>query len=213
MTAKKFSKFNDNFKLAINFNIQNYKVNTLDFEIINGDYGRYKEHLQFLSQFVQNKKIQEVYDHATLYVMEKFSKKTLTKILLVKNHNEQFYRDLQDLLRSIAREIIREYPVKKTINFSYKNTSSWWLLLSANEKEKIIYDNFEKQTNLSKEDIKILNIEKNKITVEFLGEIKPETKAKTLLDMEYFLRKNVESTLELFVEEMKDQSKLRRLYK
>ena len=119
MTSKKFSKFNDNFKLAINFNIQNYKVNTLDFEIINGDYGRYKEHLQFLSQFVQNKKIQEVYDHATLYVMEKFSKKTLTKILLVKNHKEQFYRDLQDLLRSIAREIIREYPVKKTINFSY----------------------------------------------------------------------------------------------
>ena len=213
MTSKKFSKFNDNFKLAINFNIQNYKVNTLDFEIINGDYGRYKEHLQFLSQFVQNKKIQEVYDHATLYVMEKFSKKTLTKILLVKNHKEQFYRDLQDLLRSIAREIIREHPVKKTINFSYKNTSSWWLLLSANEKEKIIYDNFEKQTNLSKEDIKILNIEKNKITVEFLGEIKPEAKAKTLLDMEYFLRKNVESTLELFVEEMKDQSKLRRLYK
>jgi len=45
------------------------------------------------------------------------------------------------------------------------------------------------------------------------GETKPETKAKTLLDMEYFLRKNVESTLELFVEEMKDQSKLRRLYK
>ena len=48
-----------------------------------------------------------------------------------------------------------------------------------------------------------MNIEKNKITVEFLGEIKPEAKAKTLLDMEYFLRKNVESTLELFVEEMK----------
>ena len=51
MTSKKFSKFNDNFKLAINFNIQNYKVNTLDFEIINGDYGQYKEHLQFLSHF------------------------------------------------------------------------------------------------------------------------------------------------------------------
>ena len=77
----------------------------------------------------------------------------------------------------------------------------------------LVFDNFEKQTNLSKEDIKILNIEKNKVTVEFLGEIKPETKAKTLLDMEYFFRKNVESTLELFVEEMKDQSKLRRLYK
>ena len=213
MTSKKFSKFNDNFKLAINFNIQNYKVNTLDFEIINGDYDQYKEHLQFLSQFVQNKKIQEVYDHATLYVMEKFSKKTLTKILLVKNHKEQFYRDLQDLLRSIAREIMREYPVKKTINFSYKNTLSWWLLLSANEKEKIIYDNFDKQTNLSKEDIKIISIDKNKITIEFLKKIKPETKGKNLLDMEYFLRKNVESTLELFIEEMKDQSQLRRLYK
>ena len=105
MTSKKFSKFNDNFKLAINFNIQNYKINTLDFEIINVDYGRYKEHLKFLSQFVQNKKIQEVYDHATLYVMEKFSKKTLSKILLVKNHKEQFYRDLQALLRSITKEI------------------------------------------------------------------------------------------------------------
>lgn len=213
MTSKKFSKFNDNFKLAINFNIQNYKVNTLDFEIINSDYGRYKEHLKFLSQFVQNKKIQEVYDHATLYVMEKFSKKTLSKILLVKNHKEQFYRDLQGLLRSIAKEIMREFPVKKTINFSYKKTSSWWLLLSANEKEKIIYDNFEQQIQLSKEDIKILNIDKNKITIMFLKQIKPETKAKNLLDMEYFFRKYVESTLELFIEEMKDQSQLRRLYK
>ena len=69
MTSKKFSKFNDNFKLAINFNIQNYKVNTLDFEIINGDYGQYKEHLQFLSQFVQNKKSKKfmIMPHCTLW--------------------------------------------------------------------------------------------------------------------------------------------------
>ena len=108
---------------------------------------------------------------------------------------------------------MREYQIKRSINFSYKATSSDWILLSQKEKEKIIFDNFKKQVNLSKEDIKILNIEKNKITLEFLGDIKPEIKAKTLLDMEYFLRKNVESTLELFVEEMQDQSQLRRLYK
>ena len=145
--------------------------------------------------------------------MEEFSKITLTKILLVKNHKEQFYRDLENLLRSIAREVVREYQIKRSINFSYKATSSDWILLSQKEKEKIIFDNFKKQVNLSKENIKILNIEKNKITLEFLGDIKPEIKAKTLLDMEYFLRKNVESTLELFVEEMQDQSQLRRLYK
>ena len=213
MNTKKFSKSDENLKIVIYFNSQSLKVDSLEFEIINNHYNQYNKHLEFLRQFVQNKKIQEVYDHATLYVMEEFSKITLTKILLVKNHKEQFYRDLENLLRSIAREVVREYQIKRSINFSYKATSSDWILLSQKEKEKIIFDNFKKQVNLSKENIKILNIEKNKITLEFLGDIKPEIKAKTLLDMEYFLRKNVESTLELFVEEMQDQSQLRRLYK
>ncbi len=213
MNTKKFSKSDGNLKIVIYFNSQSLKVDSLEFEIINNHYNQYNKHLEFLRQFVQNKKIQEVYDHATLYVMEEFSKITLTKILLVKNHKEQFYRDLENLLRSIAREVVREYQIKRSINFSYKATSSDWILLSQKEKEKIIFDNFKKQVNLSKENIKILNIEKNKITLEFLGDIKPEIKAKTLLDMEYFLRKNVESTLELFVEEMQDQSQLRRLYK
>ena len=145
--------------------------------------------------------------------MEKFSEKTLSKILLVKNHKEQFYRDLQDLLRSMAKEIMYKYSVKRKINFSYKKTSSWWLLLNQNEKERIIYDNFEKQTNLSRKDIKILEIDKNKITIRFLLKIKPKDKAKKLLDTESFLRKTVESTIELFMEELKDQSPLRRLYK
>ena len=213
MTTKKFNKSDGNFGLTIYFNIQNYKVDTLDFKIINDNHALYKDHLMFLSQFAQNKKIQEIYDHATLYIMEKYSKKTLSKILLVKNHQEQFYRDLQSLLRTIAREIMDEYPVKKSINFSYKKTSSWWLLLSLNEKKKIIYKNFEKETNLSKEDIKIISIDRNKVTIEFLKTIKPELKAKNLLDTEYFLRKNVESTLELFMQEMKDKSVLRRLFK
>ena len=213
MNTKKFSESDENLKIVIDFNSQSLKVNSLEFEIINSDYNRYNKHLEFLRQFVQNKKIQEVYDHATLYVMEEFSKITLTKILLVKNHKEQFYRDLENLLRSIARKVVREYQIKRSINFSYKATSPDWILLSKKEKEKIISDNFKKHVNLSKKNIKILNIEKNKITLEFLGDIKPEIKAKTLLDMEYFLRKNVESTLELFVEEMKDQSLLRRLYK
>ena len=52
-----------------------------------------------------------------------------------------------------------------------------------------------------------------KITIRFLKKIEPETKGKYLLDMEYFLRKDVEYTLELFIEEMKDKSELRRLYK
>ena len=213
MLLKKFDKSNDFFKLVINFNIQNHKVDTLNFTIINSDYNKYKEHLKFLSEFVKNKRIQEIYDHATLYVMEKFSEKTLSKILLVKNHKEQFYRDLQDLLRSMAKEIMYKYSVKRKINFSYKKTSSWWLLLSQNEKERIVYDNFEKQTNLLRKDIKILEIDRNKITIRFLLKIKPEDKAKKLLDTELFLRKTVESTIELFVEELKDQSPLRRLYK
>ena len=75
MTTKKFNKSNDNFELTIYFNIQNHKVDTLDFKIINDNHALYKNHLMFLSQFVQNKKIQEIYDHATLYIMEKFSKK------------------------------------------------------------------------------------------------------------------------------------------
>ena len=213
MLLKKFDKSNDFFKLVINFNIQNHKVDTLNFTIINSDYNKYKEHLKFLSEFAKNKRIQEIYDHATLYVMEKFSEKTLSKILLVKNHKEQFYRDLQDLLRSMAKEIMYKYSVKRKINFSYKKTSSWWLLLSQDEKERIVYDNFEKQTNLLRKDIKILEIDRNKITIRFLLKIKPEDKAKKLLDTELFLRKTVESTIELFVEELKDQSPLRRLYK
>jgi len=213
MMLKKFNKSNDFFKLVINFNIQNHKVDTLNFEIINSDYNKYRKHLKFLTEFAKNKRIQEIYDHATLYVMEKFSEKTLSKILLVKNHKEQFYRDLQDLLRSMAKEIMYKYSVKRKINFSYKKTSSWWLLLNQNEKERIIYDNFEKQTNLSRKDIKILEIDKNKITIRFLLKIKPKDKAKKLLDTESFLRKTVESTIELFMEELKDQSPLRRLYK
>ena len=54
--------------------------------------------------------------------------------------------------------------------------------------------------------IKIISIDRNKVTIEFLKTIKPELKAKNLLDMEYFLRKNVESTVELFMQEMKDKS-------
>ena len=120
-----------NLKLDLNFDNKNLIDSISNYKHI--PFYKYKEHLKFLSEFAKNKRIQEIYDHATLYVMEKFSEKTLSKILLVKNHKEQFYRDLQDLLRSMAKEIMYKYSVKRKINFSYKKTSSWWLLLSQNE--------------------------------------------------------------------------------
>ena len=126
MTSKKFSKFNDNFKLAINFNIQNYKVNTLDFEIINGDYGRYKEHLQFLSQFVQNKKIQEELEEKKKVSSLNDEKKNIIKEG-VENSTKYYFRTILDFPSKDLPELVdkskRELQSGVIVYFSEYNKS------------------------------------------------------------------------------------------
>ena len=125
---------------------------------------------------------------------------------------------LQDLLKRLKDDKIDGKNSK--INFYDKMPDQNWLSLSEKEKEyKVIQNirNFEVESELKKGVINFLSITEDldkwplRITISLSDEVELIIRPKLLRVLEKSLRKNLESTLQIFYEESKDKSKIRRL--
>lgn len=164
-----------------------------------------------------NKNIQEAADHAVIYLEEKIRVFNNTKvrpgIILPRQAGEYF-----NILNNIIRGIFNDYKIKNNLKFdvnkNYFIMSEKWKLFSEKEKFQkinIILDKIKStNTNLKNESISINKIENNfKIYLDVdINFSKLQREKNILLDIETKL-KTLDDTLELFIEEILDQNKLR----
>jgi hypothetical protein len=164
-----------------------------------------------------NKDIQEAADHGVIYLEEKIrifnNAKISPGIILPRQAGEYF-----NVLNNIIRDVFNNYKIKNNLKFdvnkNYFIMSEQWKLFSNKEKlQKIntVLDKI-KSTNISLENdsISVNKIENNfKIYLDVDKNFsKLQREKNIILDIEIKL-KTLDNTLEVFVEEILDQNKLR----
>ena len=164
-----------------------------------------------------DKNIQEAADHGVIYLEEKLRVFDYTKvnpgIILPGQAGEYF-----NYLNSIIRKVFNSYKLKNNVEFDinknyFKTSLSWKSLPKENKLEKIdkILNIIRKENDLIESgSIFVNNIENHfKINLNVDKNFsKLQSKKNILLDIEIRL-KALDDTLEVFVEEILDQNKLR----
>lgn len=163
-----------------------------------------------------NKNIQEVSDHAIIYLEEKIRllKNNLIKPgIILPSHAGTYFDDLQKIIREIFSEYVSRNNIQFSVNKNYYKKSYIWVNLSYEDKvvdiNKIL-QKIKKKFKLSNESIIIQSIDNNfKINLRVDNFFKNEQKKHNiLLDIESNL-KELDNMLEVFVDEVLDQNKLR----
>ena len=170
-------------------------------------------------QIVTNKSIQEAAEHGTIYLEYLIRPNDINNkikgIILPKKVGGIFF-DLHKCINKIYVKIKQKYNFKDLINKEYPALSNEWLSLSYEEKlnklknclsEKII-----PSLKLTKNDIIVYSIEHNvriiiKISKEF--EEKNNRETNYIIKVENIFKNYIDSRLELFIVEKKDDNKLR----
>lgn len=176
-----------------------------------------KKILDIFFEIILNKNIQEAADHGTIYLEEKIRNvDTNIKsegIILPGQAGLCF-----NILNKIIREVYIEYKSKNNLEFdvnrNYFNTSEKWINLSENDKIKkinlVITNICENHKLDGQKSISVNKIENNFKVYLNVSETfkKVQEKKNLLLQLETDL-KNLDNTLEVFIDEILDQNKLR----
>ena len=168
------------------------------------------KYLDIFFSKIKGLNLQEARDHGILKVDEE----------ILKNDNISGIRLPQFLFieYSIMKKIINKVYLKSQLKFEnvnkcYRETSVKWKSYNKEERKKIAAQKIEEFKKLMNLDFKfeILQFEDIYRIVLNLDKInnKNTTKAKIFFDLENFLKKNLEYTLEIFSSEIIDQNKLR----
>ena len=164
-----------------------------------------------------NKDIQEAADHGVIYLEEKirvFNNAKISPGIILPRQAGQYF----NVLNNIIRDVFSNYKIKNNLKFdvnkNYFIMSEQWKSLSEKEKLQkisIVLDKI-KSTNISLENdsISVNKIENNfKIYLDVDKNFsKLQREKNIILDIEIKL-KSLDNTLEVFVEEILDQNKLR----
>lgn len=168
------------------------------------------KYLDIFFSKIKGLNLQEARDHGILKVDEE----------ILKNDNISGIRLPQFLFieYSIMKKIINKVYLKSQLKFEnvnkcYRETSVKWKSYNKEERKKIAAQKIEEFKKLMNLDFKfeILQFEDIYRIVLNLDKInnKNISKAKIFFDLENFLKKNLEYTLEIFSSEIIDQNKLR----
>jgi len=168
------------------------------------------KYLDIFFSKIKGLNLQEARDHGILKVDEE----------ILKNDNISGIRLPQFLFieYSIMKKIINKVYLKSQLKFEsvnkcYRETSVKWKSYNKEERKKIAAQKIEEFKKLMNLDFKfeILQFEDIYRIVLNLDKInnKNTSKAKIFFDLENFLKKNLEYTLEIFSSEIIDQNKLR----
>ena len=163
-----------------------------------------------------NKNIQEVSDHSVIYLEEKIrilSKNLIKQGIILPSHGGQYF----DHLNKIVREIFDDYRVKNSIqigvNKNYFRKSYDWVNLPEVEKIKkieLILKQIRNENFMSDRSLVVQSIDSNfRVNLAINDEFRRlQSKKNILLETEIKL-KELDNTLEVFIDEVLDKNKLR----
>ena len=160
--------------------------------------------------------MQELYEHLIIRIENKlrdFSKITYSGTILPENVSKE-YDYFQKFFRKLLKKYIKD-ELNNKINFQAIKPNSDWIYLNDDQKKRKIYDQLKKYNypqSASSAEIKIIRIE-NKIDIflDLLNINDIDTKNKLCLVIEIYLKKNLDESLNIYLETVVDKNKLRRL--
>ncbi len=160
--------------------------------------------------------MQELYEHLIIRIENKlrdFSKITYSGTILPENVSKE-YDYFQKFFRKLLKKYIKD-ELNNKINFQAIKPNSDWIYLNDDQKKRKIYDQLKKYNypqSASSTEIKIIRIE-NKIDIflDLLNINDIDTKNKLCLVIEIYLKKNLDESLNIYLETVVDKNKLRRL--
>ncbi len=173
--------------------------------------------LNIFFEIIENKNIQEAADHGTIYLEEKIRRinnKIINNGIILPTQAGYYFYLINKAIRNIFYEYKIENKIELDINKDYYEMSSEWKKLNNNEKLSKINFFLKELSNKHKEltenslsvnkienNFKIyLNVDKNFSNLQ--------QRTNMLLDIEIKLKK-LDDTLEVFIDEILDQNKLR----
>ena len=163
------------------------------------------------------KNIQEASEHGVIFLEEKIrsvSNNNNINGIILPHQAGRYFLVLNNMIRSIEKQYYLQNSQRSEINKDYFRISENWKNLDLNEKKikimGIINEEFVNKKIISEESIKINKIESNfKIFFDINKDFREvQSKKNILLELEKKLKK-LDNTLEVFVEEIIDQNKLR----
>ncbi len=163
-----------------------------------------------------NKSIQEVSDHSVIYLEEKIrilSNDLIKQGIILPSHGGQYF----DNLNEVVREIFEEYKVKNSIeigvNKNYFKKSYDWVNLPEVEKIKkieFLLKQIRDNNFLSDESLLVQSIDNNfKVNLSINDEFRRLQLKKNILLQTEIKLKELDNTLEVFIDEVLDKNKLR----
>ena len=175
-----------------------------------------KEILKESCKLIPNCSIQELYEHLIIRVETKlrnYSKISYSGVLFPENISNE-YKYFQIFFRKLFKPYLKD-ELNNKINFQTIKPSNDWIYLNDDQKKIKIYDKLKdfKYPKLAQDiEIKIIRIE-NKVDIflDLLNITDIDTKNKLCLDFEIYLKKNLDESLNVYLETLVDKNKLRRL--
>ena len=163
-----------------------------------------------------DKDIQEVSDHSVIYLEEKLrinSNHLIKNGIILPFHAGTYFDDLNLIIRNIISKYKKKNSIKFGINKNYFKKSFHWINLDEKhklEKVNFIISEIIKKNNLEDGCVFAQSIESNyRVNLSVNSSFKKiQEKKNLLLNMEIEL-KNLDNTLEIFIDEILDKNKLR----
>ena len=170
--------------------------------------------LDALCSIIIGRPIQEAADHGVIHVMGQMAPAKVPGILTPRNAGPAFLI-AERLLRRAFAAAQDKYGIGYRENRWNSRPGTAWVAKSEAEQAAILkrsINAFLRERGRKAGDLWITGIEKSRrVTVAFAAEVPCVLKPEMLLSLERCIRKDTGEPLELFMEEMKDANKIRRL--
>ena len=176
-----------------------------------------KKIINIFFEIIEKKNIKEAADHGTIYLEEKIRKidnQTINNGIILPGQAGTYFTSINECVRKLLSIYELKNNIKFDINKDYYKISTYWKKLSDDEKLIKIDQSLKKfvlsYNELSQDSLSVNKIENNfRIYLNVDKNFNRIQKNKNLLlDIEMELKK-LDNTLEVFIEEILDQNKLR----
>jgi len=197
------------------FDIKNHVIQNVSHNI-NKD-SDIKKLINIFFELILKKNIHEASDHGTIYLEEKIrlsNNKLISEGIILPGQAGSYFTSINNAIRSVFSDYKLRNKIEFDINKNYFEISSDWKKLDKEEKFKkinlILKEICRNNNLLSQESVSINKIENEfKIYLNVDNDFRKLQQDKNvLLDIEIKLKK-LDDTLEVFVDEILDQNKLR----
>ena len=213
MIEKKFE--NEKFLLIFKFNNETEKFEKMEY--VDKKLNELeKKILNEICLLFTKCEIHELYEHLIIRVENKlrnFYNTNYSGIIFAENISEE-YKYFKHFFRDFLKPYIKK-NLSKSINFQTIKPSDEWIKLTSKKKIEEIYNQLDHYVNLNHElvkKLKIVRIENNvDIYIKLPTITDINTKNKMCLDIEIFIKKNLDECLNIYLETLTDENKIRRL--